>query len=50
MKKGILLMLSLVLPTLLMAGPVGKDTAQEKAQSFLNGAEFIPPELAPFLP
>ena len=37
MKRRLLFILSLLLPTLLMANPVGKEQAQEKALSFLNG-------------
>lgn len=42
MKKGLLLILSLLLPTLVMAGTVGKDAAMKKARSFMdsrNGAK-----------
>lgn len=37
MERRLLFILSLLLPTLLMANPVGKEQAQEKALSFLNG-------------
>lgn len=42
MKKGLLLILSLLLPALVMAGTVGKDAAMKKARSFMdsrNGAK-----------
>ena len=42
MKKGLLLILSLLLPTLMMASTVGKDAAMKKACSFMdswNGAK-----------
>ena len=37
MERRLLFILSLLLPTLLMANPVGKEQAQEKALSFVNG-------------
>jgi len=37
MKRRLLLILSVLLPTMLMANPVGKEEAKEKALSFLNG-------------
>lgn len=37
MKKSLLLILGLLLTTSLLAGPVGKEEAKEKALAFLNG-------------
>ena len=37
MKRRLLLILSVLLPTMLMASPIGKEEAKEKALSFLNG-------------
>ena len=37
MKRRLLLILSVLLPAMLMASPIGKEEAKEKALSFLNG-------------